>query len=155
MCLLLSRCKQITTVIFLLLDFPEPIAFYPLNARYEAREKENRQLKGIVRDVAITNGPYNEPGGACMFYGTESSYIVFPNNGGLDIRFSGPFQTPLHSCAEPNWWVKYGRRAAFESVWFGRSGLVRQTTLNSAASAALCDVGAAADSYGVLLMCRT
>ena len=44
----------------------------------------------------------------------------------------GPFQTPLHSCAEPNWWVKYGRRAAFESVRFGRLDLQRQTTLNSA-----------------------
>jgi len=32
---------------------------------------------------------------------------------------------------------------------------VRQTTLNSAGSVALCDVGGAADSYGVLLMCRT
>ena len=63
----------------------------------------------------------------------------------------GPFQTPLHSCPE----VKYGRRATFESVWFGRFGLVRQTTSNSAGSVALCDVGAAADSYGVLLMCRT
>jgi len=61
----------------------------------------------------------------------------------------GPFQTPLHSCSEPNWWVKYGRRAGFESVWFGRLSLVRQTTLNSAGSVSLCDVGAAADSYGV------
>ena len=32
---------------------------------------------------------------------------------------------------------------------------MRQTTLNLAGSVALCDVGAAADSYGVLLMCRT
>ena len=67
---------------------PEPVAFYPLNARYKATEKENRQPKGILRDVAITNGPYNEPGGAYMFYGTFSSYIVFPNRGGLDTRFS-------------------------------------------------------------------
>ena len=44
---------------------------------------------------------------------------------------------PLHSCAEPNWWVKYGRRAAFESVWFGRLGLERQTALNSAGSLSL------------------
>jgi len=68
---------------------PEPVAFYPLNARYKTAEKENRQLKGILGgDVAITNGPYNEPGGAYMFYGTDSSYIKFPNRGGLDTRFS-------------------------------------------------------------------
>ena len=59
-----------------------------MNASYKATEKENRQLKGILRDVAITNGPYNEPGGAYMFYGTVSSYIEFPNKGGLDTRFS-------------------------------------------------------------------
>jgi len=67
---------------------PEPVAFYPLNARYKAAEKENRQPMGILGDVAITNGPYGEPGGAYMFYGTKNSYIEFPNNGGLDTRFS-------------------------------------------------------------------
>ena len=67
---------------------PQPFAFYPLNARYKTAEKENRQPKGILEDVAITNGPYNEPGGAYMFYGTDNSYIAFPNRGGLDTRFS-------------------------------------------------------------------
>ena len=67
---------------------PEPVAFYPLNARYKAGEKENRQPKGILGNVEITNGPYNGPGGAYMFYGTNSSYIEFPNSGGLDTKFS-------------------------------------------------------------------
>ena len=67
---------------------PEPIAFYPLNARYKTAEQENRQLRGLLGDVSITNGPYNEPGGAYIFYGTVSSYIKFSNNGGLDTRFS-------------------------------------------------------------------
>ena len=67
---------------------PEPVAFYPLNAYYKATDKEDRQPEGILEDVAITNGPYNEPGGAYMFYGTKSSYIKFPNNGGLDTQFS-------------------------------------------------------------------
>ena len=57
---------------------PEPVALYPLNTNYKAEEKENRQPEGILGDVAITNGPYNEPGGAYMFYGTDSSYIEFP-----------------------------------------------------------------------------
>ena len=71
-----------------LIAVPEPVAFYPLNARYKAAEKENRQPKGILGDVTITNGPYNEPGGAYMFYGTISSYIEFRNYGVLDTRFS-------------------------------------------------------------------
>ena len=67
---------------------PEPVAFYPLNARYKAAEKENRQPKGILGDVAITKGPYNEPGGAYMFHDNPRSYIEFPNKGGLDTQFS-------------------------------------------------------------------
>ena len=59
-----------------------------MNARYKAAEKENRQPKGILGDVAITNGPYSASGGAYMFYGTFNSYIEFPNKGGLDTRFS-------------------------------------------------------------------
>ena len=67
---------------------PEPVTFYPLNARYKAAEKENRRPEGILRNVAITNGPYNEPGGAYMFHGTVSSYIEFPNVGDLKTQFS-------------------------------------------------------------------
>ena len=29
----------------------------------------------------------------------------------------GPVQTLLHSCAKPNWWIKYGKKAASESIW--------------------------------------
>ena len=74
---------------FLLLAVhPEPIAFYPLNVSYKATERDNRQLSGILGDVTITSGRYNEPGGAYMFYGTNSSYIEFPNKGDLDTQFS-------------------------------------------------------------------
>ena len=72
----------------LFLVVPEPVAFYPLNVRYKAAEKANRQPNGTLGDVSITNGPYNEPGGAYMFYGTVNSYIEFANRGGLDTRFS-------------------------------------------------------------------
>ena len=103
---------------------PEPVAFYPLNARYEAAEKENRQPKGILEDVTITNGPYNEPGGAYMFYGTDSSYIEFPNSGGLDTGFSitlmcwvqqGQYNQigPLFSYGEKKISIWFGKR------WFG------------------------------------
>ena len=33
-------------------------------------------------------------------------YSRFPR-----VSFLVPVQTPLHSCAEPNWWMKYGKRA--------------------------------------------
>ena len=101
----------------LFLAVPEPVAFYPLNARYKAAEKENRQTNGFLGDVAITNGPYNEPGGAYMFYGTVSSYIEFPNKEGLDTRFSmslmcwvepGGQAGPLFSYGVSNWGVLMG-----------------------------------------------
>ena len=64
-----------------------------------------------------------------------------------DINYSliRPLPNAAHSCAEPNWLVKYERRAVFESVWSGRFGLERQTP-NSVGSVALCHVGAAAES---------
>ena len=101
----------------LFLAVPEPVAFYPLNARYRAAEKENRQPYGILGDVAITNGPYNEPGGAYMFYGTVSSYIEFPNKERLDTQFSitlmcwvepGGQDGPLFSYGVSNWGVHMG-----------------------------------------------
>ena len=77
---------QIMGLLFLVV--PEPVASYPLNALYKTAEKENRQPLGTLGEVAISNGPYNEPGGAYMFYGTVSSYIELPNREGLDTRFS-------------------------------------------------------------------
>ena len=72
----------------LFLAVTEPVAFYPLNASYKAEGKEIRKRQRILKDVGITNGPYNKPGGAYKFYGTVSSYIEFPNGERLDTRFS-------------------------------------------------------------------
>ena len=98
---------------------PEPVAFYPLNARYKAAEKENRQPEGILGDVAITNGPYNEPGGAYMFYGTYSSYIEFPRIWpGLNTQSSitlmcwvqpGGQDGPLFNYYSVRMWIEYGK----------------------------------------------
>ena len=43
------------------------------------------------------------------------------------------------------WWIKYGKRAASESVWYGSFSLVRQKR-QAAESVALFDTGAAGDS---------
>ena len=50
--------------------------------------------------------------------------------------------------------LKSGKRAVSESVWYGSFNLVRQTSLISTGSAALCDTKAAADSDAAPLMCR-
>ena len=94
---------------------PEPVAFYPLDARYKAAEKQNRQPKGILGNVAITNGPYNEPGGAYMFYGTVSSYIKFPNDEGLDTRFSITLMCWVQRGGQDGPLFSYGDRGV--SMW--------------------------------------
>jgi len=80
-----------------------------LNACYKAAEKESRQPTGILGDVTITNGPYNEPGGAYMFYDTESSYIEFPNRGGLDTRFSITLMCWVQPCGQDGPLFSYGK----------------------------------------------
>ena len=103
---------------------PEPVAFYPLNANYKAAEKENRHPAGNLRDVAITNGPYNEPGGAYMVYDTKNSYITFPHiRAGLDTQSSftlmswvqpGGHDGPIlgyefSSGSRVGMWIEYGK----------------------------------------------
>ena len=97
---------------------PEPVAFYPLNARYKAAEKENRQPKGILGDVAITNGPYNEPGGAYMFYDNPRSYIEFPNKGSLDTQFSITLMCWVQPGGQNGALFDYG--SAWEQQWVSR-----------------------------------
>jgi len=108
------------------LTVPEPVAFYPLNARYKAAEKENRQPEGILGDVVITDGPYNEPGGAYMFYGTVSSYIEFPNRGGLDTRFSITMMCWVQPGGQDGPLFSYGKDGGGIQIWIemGRFSLI-------------------------------
>ena len=115
-------CDNVNNDFFSLLAVPEPIAFYPLNARYKAREKENRQPKGTLGDVSITNGPYNEPGGAYMFYGTASSYIEFPNNGGLDTRFSITLMCWVQPVGHAGPLFSYGFSGLTVCIWIQDDG---------------------------------
>ena len=48
------------------------------------------------------------------------------NHGWVFYGISGPVQTLCHSCAQPNWWIKYGKRAASESVWYSIFSYVLQ-----------------------------
>ena len=121
---------------------PEPVAYYPLNARYKAAEKENRQPEGILEDVAITNGPYNEPGGAYMFQGTVNSYIEFPILGGLDTQFSitlmcwvepggqdGPLFSHRDSWGSGGLWIKSGK--LINRIYLRRGNIFRGGPLSS------------------------
>ena len=101
---------------------PEPVAFYPLNARYKAAEKENRQRQGILGNVGITNGPYNEPGGAYMFYGIVNSFIEFPNNGGLDTRLSITLMCWVQPVGHDGPLLSYGVSGGTLCIWISEGG---------------------------------
>jgi len=107
-----------------------------LNASYKAAEKENRQPNGILGDVAITNGPYNEPGGAYMFYGAVSSYIEFPNNGGLDTRSSITLMCWVQPGGQDGPLISYGKVGHGVQIWIaqGRFSLTLSDLLVSGLS---------------------
>ena len=70
------------------INFPDPIAFYPLNSKYATREKENRLPQGTPVGVSLAAGPDGKANGSYQFAGKANSYIEFPNNGGLDAKHS-------------------------------------------------------------------
>ena len=75
--------------------------------------------------MKFTSGPYNAPNGAYEFAGTSTSYIEFPNRGGiLDVKYSitmmcwvrpGGKDGPLFSYkkADPHWGVH---------IWVAQAG---------------------------------
>ena len=64
------------------------VAFYPLNRKYETREKENRQPHATPHGVSLAPGLNAKTAGSYQFTGQANSYIEFPNNGGLDTKRS-------------------------------------------------------------------
>lgn len=71
---------------------PEPIALYPLNEQYGAKDiSPQNNPAGKVRGVKYASGNYGQPAGSFYFSGSSSSYVEFPNNGGLDARNSMTF----------------------------------------------------------------
>lgn len=59
-----------------------------MNSRYATREIKNRQPQGIPKGVHLEAGPDGKTGGSYQFEGKADSYIEFPNNGGLDAKYS-------------------------------------------------------------------
>ena len=69
---------------------PEPVAYFPLNAKYGTSDVKNRAAQGIANDANLALGPRGEEGGSYEFSGHPSSYIEFSNSvgGALDVRYS-------------------------------------------------------------------
>ena len=69
-----------------------PMAFFPLNGQHETTDISHRHnLQGNASGVELAPGPDGSTGGSYQFSGKLSSFIYFPNNGGLDTRYSMTF----------------------------------------------------------------
>lgn len=74
------------------IGLPEPIALYPLNEQHGAKDiSPQKNPPGKVKCVKYAPGNYGQPAGSFYFSGSSSSYVEFPNNGGLDARKSMTF----------------------------------------------------------------
>lgn len=62
---------------------------YPLNEEFGTRDlSPNQNEPGTPHNFQLTPGPFGRPNGSYWLSGTSSSYIEFPNDGGLDTRYS-------------------------------------------------------------------
>ena len=126
------------------LVLPEPFAFYPLDGKYEAAEKENKQPSGKLNTVALTVGPYTKSAGAYEFFGNNTSYIEFPTNGSLVPR---PHSITLMCWVEPGGQdgplFDYGQTGHGVGIWINRtgkfSGKFRNKKIKTVASLAVGD----------------
>lgn len=102
---------------------PEPFAFYPLDGEYKAAEKKNKQPSGILGAVGLTVGPYTKPTGAYEFFGKNTSYTEFPNNG---IQVPQSHSITLMCWVEPGGQdgplFNYGQTEHGVGIWINLSG---------------------------------
>ena len=69
-----------------------PVAFFPLNGQYETTDISHRSNPPAqASGVELAPGPDGNAGGSYQFSGNSSSSIYFPNNRGLDTRYSMTF----------------------------------------------------------------
>lgn len=68
------------------------MAFFPLNGQFETTDiSHSYNLPAQVSGVELAPGPDGSAGDSYQFSGHVSSFIKFPNKGGLDTRYSMTF----------------------------------------------------------------
>ena len=79
--------NEVSLVFFV--DPPIPTAVYPLNGQFGTQDLSyHENPPGVPYNVQLAPGPFGQPNGSYQFSGSSTSYIEFPNNGGLDTRYS-------------------------------------------------------------------
>ena len=69
-----------------------PVAFFPLNGQYETTDiSHSSNPPAQASGVELAPGPDGSTGGSYQFSGNLSSFLQFPNKGGLDTRYSMTF----------------------------------------------------------------
>ena len=85
--------KRHHTMFGLFLSVPlNPVAFFPLNGQYNTADiSHSSNPSGEESNVELAPGPDGSKGGSYQFWENVTSFIKFPNNGGLDTRYSMTF----------------------------------------------------------------
>ncbi|CAH3140074.1 unnamed protein product, partial [Pocillopora meandrina] len=66
-----------------------PVAFFSLNGQYETTDaSHSHNPSGKVSNLESASWPDGNMGGSYQFWGNLTSFIQFPNLGGLDTRYS-------------------------------------------------------------------
>ena len=75
---------------FFYLSVPSnPVAFFPLNGQYETTDaSHSHNPSGKASNLESASWPDGNMGGSYQFWGNLTSFIQFPNFGGLDTRYS-------------------------------------------------------------------
>ena len=69
-----------------------PVAFFPLNGQYETTDiSHSSNPPAEASGVELAPGPDGSTGGSFQFSGNLTSFLQFPNKGGLDTRYSMTF----------------------------------------------------------------
>ena len=76
-------------ILFYLSVSSNPVAFFPLNGQYETTDaSHSHNPSGKASNLESASWPDGNMGGSYQFWGNLTSFIQFPNLGGLDTRYS-------------------------------------------------------------------
>ena len=78
-----------STLFFLFLDLPHPLALFTFNGASGTIDKSPRGLTlAISRNISFAPGPFGNPNGSFFFSGNKNSFVRLKNTGEIDARFS-------------------------------------------------------------------
>lgn len=84
-----NKKRSLSELLACITGLPRIVAIYPLDEQYKGSDiSRNRNPTGKLVGIRTGPGPDGWPNTATEFFGSQSSYVEFPNTGRLDTRNS-------------------------------------------------------------------